>query len=251
MDIADSGRVALEAHTELMRPLPRTVTLNDGNDARYALIVVLLFFVCGGLWLGWKGYDDVQQFKHRAVLRSEGRVVIGEVTGFSFGRYTPMSVVYRFAVNGVTYSGRALEPENLGVGTSLDKGDKIPVRFLSYDPAVNHPDAWEWSLAIGWWFVAFQVFFWAIGGFCLALLMRDRKLARHGSIAAAIVRGCTPDDRRFRVEYEFRTGDGVLVKGHSDRPDECGIGTTVWILYLPQRPRRNDMYPLPLFDVVG
>lgn len=250
MDPSDSARVTtLSALPELTCPVPRKVQMSDG-DAQYALWIVLLFFVGGGLWLGWKGYDDVQQFKHRALLRSDGRIIIGEVTGFSFGRYTPMSVNYSFTVHGESYSGEALEPENPGPGTSFDKGDKILVRFLPSNPAINHPDAWEWSVAIGWWFVGFQVFFWAIGGFVLTLLLRDRRLARNGSTAAAIVTGCTPDDRRFRVEYEFRTGDGVVMKGHSDRADEYGIGATVWILYLPQRPKRNDMYPLPLFDVV-
>ena len=241
MDPSDSARVTtLTAPAELTCPVPRRVQMSDG-DAQYALLVVLFFFVGGGAWLGWKSYDYVQQFNHRALLRSGGRDVIGEVTGFSFGRYTPMSVVYRFTVSGSTYSGKALEPEKPGVGTSLDKGDKILVRFLPSNPSINHPEAWEWSVAIGWWFVTFQVFNWAIGGIALALLLRDRRLARHGSIAAAIVTGCTPDDRRFRVDYEFRTEDGVLMKGHSDRADEYGIGATVWILYLPRRPQRNDM----------
>ena len=221
----------------------------DG-DAQYLLLIILLFFVGGGLWLGWKVYDDVQQLKHRAQLRSDGRVVIGEVTGFSFGRYTPMSVNYNFAVNGETYIGKALEPENPGPGTRLDKGEKILVRFLPSDPSINHPDAWEWSANIGWWFVAWVVFNWSVGSFALAFLLRDRRLARTGRVAAATVIGCRPDDRRFRVEYEFRAGNGDLINGHSDRADEYGVGAIVWILYLPSRPTRNDMYPLPLFHVI-
>ena len=249
MDPSDSAGVASTAPSELIGPVPRKVRLSDG-DAPYLVLIVLLFFVGGGLWLGWKGYDDVQQFKHRALLRSSGRVVIGEVTGFSFGRYTPMSVVYRFAVNGDGYSGKALEPEKPGLGTSFDKGDKIPVRFLPSDPSINHPDAWEWSANIGRWFVGFQIFFWSLGAWALLFLLRDRRLARNGSVATAVVTECRPDDRRFRVEYRFRTADGVEMKGHSDSPDEYGVGATIWVLYLPQRPQRNNMYPLPLFDVV-
>ena len=236
------------APSELTGPVPRRVEMADG-DAQYLLLVVLLFFVGGGLWLGWKGYDDVQQLKYRALLRNNGRVVIGEVTGFSFGRYTPMSVVYRFTVEGQSYFGKALEPVKPGSGTSFDKGDKILVRFLLSNPAINHPDAWEWTVAIGWWFVASQVFFWSIGCIALLFLLRDRKLARWGTVAAGTVTGCTPDDRRFRVEYRFSTEEGVEMEGHGDSPHEYGSGATVWILYLPRRPKRNDMYPLPLFHV--
>lgn len=41
-------------------------------------------------------------------MRGEVRNVVGRVTGFSFGRFSPMSVDYTFAVNGVTYFGEAL-----------------------------------------------------------------------------------------------------------------------------------------------
>jgi hypothetical protein len=85
MDIANSSRVTSDAPSELAGPLPRTVTLND-SDGRYLLVGVLLFFVGGSIWLGWKGYDDIRQFKHRALLRSDGHVVVGEVTGFSSSR---------------------------------------------------------------------------------------------------------------------------------------------------------------------
>jgi hypothetical protein len=251
MDLASSDRVALMAPSELAGPLPRTVTLNFDGDARYLLLIVLLFFFGGAIWLGWKGYDDVQQSQHRAVLRSDGREVVGEVTGFSFGRDRPTTVNYRFTVHGVTYSGSADEPRTPGPSTSLNKSDKILVRFLPSNPAINHPDAWEWSAFIGLEYIAFQVFFMAMGGLALAVLWRDRKLAREGKVAEGVVTSCTRKDRSFRVEYEFRTEDGVPVKGSSDSVDEYGASARIWILYLPQRPRRNHIYPLSFFDVAG
>src|SRR5215469_3302853 len=111
------------------------------HNSRFASLGEKFIFVGGGALLARKAYDHVQQFKHRALLRCYGRDVIGEVTGFSFGRYTPMSVVYSFTVNGATYFGKALERENPGVGTSLDKGDKILVRCLIAFPSGSGPNA--------------------------------------------------------------------------------------------------------------
>jgi hypothetical protein len=233
--------------SELAGPSPRKVQLNSSPDAKYLLVIVLVFFVGGLIFLGWNGYDDIKQFNQRAVLRSDGSVVVGEVTGFSIARNAPIGVSYRFIVNGVTYSGEAKEPPD---GTSLEKADKIAIRFLPSNPAINHPVAWEWSAAIGWYFVVGEVFFTSMGGLALAVLLRDRRLAREGKVAAGIVTGCARDDRWFRVDYEFRTEGGVLMKGHNDFKDEYGAGARLWILYLPQKPHRNRSYPLSFYTVV-
>ena len=178
MNLPDSSRMTLEAPSELVGPPPRTVTLND-SDGRYLMIVVLLFFVGGSIGLGWRGYDDVQQFKDRALLRSDGRVVVGEVTGFSSSRSGPTKVHYAFAFGGVTHAGEAAEAVRWGPGLSLHKADQILVRFLPSDPAINHPDAWEWSVAVGWPSVAFQVFYWLIGALSTYLsACRCRTLTR-------------------------------------------------------------------------
>ena len=233
MDLESYSCAVVGAPSELVGPLPRTVMLRLDGDGRYLLIVVLIFFVGGSLWLGWKGYDDVQQFKERALLRSDGRLVVGEVKGLSYHRHGQTGVNYQFAFDGVIDSGSAEEP-NAGPGTSLHKSDKILVRFLPSNPAVNHPDAWEWSPAIGWDWIAFQVFFWLMGSFALVLLLRDRTLARKGNVASGVVTSCIRKDRFFHTEYEFRTADGASMKGHTDRKDEYETGATVWVLYLPR-----------------
>lgn len=233
--------------SELAGPSPRKVQLSSSPDAKYLLVVVLVFFVGGLITIGGLCYYHVKQFKQRAVLRSDGSVVVGEVTGFSIARNAPIGVSYRFIVYGVTYSGEAKEPPD---GTSLEKTDKIPIRFLPSNPAINHPDAWEWSPAIGWLFTASEIFFTAMGGLAFAFLWWDRRLAREGKVAAGIVTGCARDDRWFRVDYEFRTEGGVLMKGHNDFKDEYGAGARIWILYLPQKPQRNHSYPLSFYTVV-
>jgi hypothetical protein len=66
-----------------------------------------------------------------------------------------------------------------------------------------------------------------------------------------MVTSCTPKDRAYRVDYEFRTEGGTLINGHIDSKDSYETGTRIWILYLPQRPQRNHRYPLDFFEVAG
>jgi hypothetical protein len=251
MDLASSGRAALSAPSELAGPLPRPVRLNLNGDARYLFMLVLLFFVGGCIVLGWTAFDDVQQFQRRAVLRTDGREVIGEITGFSHTHNGPTKVKYRFPVYGVTYTGSAAEPDTWGSDPSLSKSDRILVRFLPSNPAINHPDAWEWTVFVGAVPTVFVIFFWVMGGFALVMLLRDRKLAREGKAASAIVTSCTRSDKLFRIEYEFRTEEGASMRGKSDRLEAQEAGAQIWILYLPKRPSRNQTYPLPLFDAAG
>jgi hypothetical protein len=250
MDFEASSYVVPRIPSALAGTLPRKVQMSEGVGAGYLLLVVLLFFVGGSVILGWNCYYDVKQFQQTAVLRSSGREVVGEVTGFSFGRYTPMTVNYRFTVGGVIYSGEATESTTHGPGTSLNKSDQILVRFLPSNPAINHPRAWEWSPRIELYFTAGEAFLWAMGGLAFAVLWRDRKLARKGKAAAGIVTGCMRKASSFQVEYEFRAEDNVLMKGHSECGDEYGAGARIWILYLPQKPQRNHIYPLSFYSVV-
>lgn len=250
MDLEVSNYTLSTVPSELTCPLPRKVELNSDGDAPRMMLIALLFLAVGLIFFGWTGYDDVKLFQQRALLRSAASVVVGQVTGYSFGRYSPKSVNYKFTANGLNYSGKALEPANPQPGTSFDKGDNILIRFLPSNPAINHPDAWEWSPAIGWYFVAGEAFFTSMGGLALAFLLRDRRLARQGKAASAVVTGCRKDDRWFRVDYEFRTEGGALMTGHGDFKDEYGTGARIWILYLPQRPQRNHSYPLDFYSIV-
>jgi len=239
------------APSEIGGPLPRKVRLKlDRGDARFLLIIVLLFFVGGGFWLGWNADYDLKQFDQRALLRNDAREVVGEVTGFAYHRYAPLGVCYRFTVNGVTYSAEALEPNTPVPGSGLDKGDSLPIRYLQSNPKINHPAAWEWSAFDGWYTTAGVMCAAVIGFVVLVCLLRDRKLARYGKAASGVALGSTRDGRLYRVEYEFHTEGGISMKGKKSGPDEFGAGARIRVLYLPENPRRNSRYPLDFFEVV-
>ena len=46
--------------------------------------------------------------------------------------------------------------------------------------------------------------------------------------------------------YEFQLLDGTNVKGRSDVRKVPAEGTALCVLYLPDNPRRNALYPLSL-----
>lgn len=252
MTLEDTSRSIGPCPGELTGPTPRKVRLNlNSNNARFALIVISFFFVGFGILLGAACFSDVRQFRQRAELRSGGHDVVGEVTKVVYPRHAPKVVKYRFSVEGAQYSGEAKAPFFATPGTILHEYDQILVRYLPSNPNVNHPEAWEWSPLIGIVDTAFQVFFFSMGSVALIVLLRERALAREGKIAEGFVTSCRFVDRTFRIDYEFRTPDGATIRGKGDCRKEYRPGARVWILYMPEQPRRNDTYPLSLFEVVG
>jgi hypothetical protein len=233
---------------ELASLPPRRVQLNMDGDARYALLMVVLFLVGGLSILGWTGYYDAQQIEHRSSLRGNVRKVVGTVSGITWARFSPTYVDYTYNVEGVSYSGEALEPAN-PVDVSFETGSAILVRYLPSNPEISHPDAWEWSLASGWWAALFVTFLTAIGTSALAVLLRERQVARLGAVCPAIIKTCTQKGRLFYLEYEFRADDEIVV-GTTSGKDEYAPGARVWILYLQRRPRKNRLYPLSLYSIV-
>src|ERR1700734_4187 len=109
MELEANSSEMSDSPSELTGPLPRKVQLAEG-DARFAQMLVWLFFVGGSLFLTWLCYDYVAQFRQRALLRDDSREAVGEITGFSFPRLAPMSINYSFVVNGSIYSGKANNP---------------------------------------------------------------------------------------------------------------------------------------------
>ncbi len=248
MNPDDPTHSTLMAPRELAGPLPRRARLYS-TDGRNLLLIALLFFACGAIFTVSYCAEAIKQTQARAALRSDSAVVAGEVTGFSIGRWAPTVVEYTFTYNGTAYSGKAKEPRSSGPWTAFNESDKIFVRFLPSNPAVNHPAAWEWSALMGLDSIIFQIFLLTMSGVALIVLLRDRKLARDGTPAAGEVVACTPKNRQFQVSYEFCTESGQLIKGESGSRDPYEVGARIWILYIPQNPGRNHSYPLDFFEI--
>jgi hypothetical protein len=247
MDLEAPSHQALEMPEELSGPLPRKAEL-IADDSYFLIVVVLIFVVGGAITCGWWASAAIKQFHQRAVLRSDGRQIVGRVTGLPTGRGTEY-VKYSFALNGRDFSGKARIPLHAGIG--LHEQDQIVIRFLPSDPTINYPDAWEWSPLMGLDAIGFQIFCAAIVCLALFFLRRERRLACEGKAVLGVVTSCEPKDRQFRVNYDFRTDDGVLIKGGSGCKYAYKSGARIWILYLPSRPNRNGSYPLSDYRVTA
>ena len=246
MNLGSSNHGTPMVPDELTGPLPRKVEM-DSTDARFLFAVVLIFLVGGAISCGWYTFNSIKQVHQRAALRSDGREVVGEVTGLPTGRGTEF-VKYSFTFEGKDFSGKARIPGHAGI--VLHEQDRIVIRFLPSDPTVNHPDAWEWSALMGLGSIGFQIFCAVIVCVALIFLRRERRLAREGKAALGVVTSCTRKDRQFRVDYDFRTEDGIPMTGGSGCKDSYEAGTCIWILYLPQKPQRNRAYPLPDYRII-
>jgi hypothetical protein len=233
--------------SELRGPLPRRVQMNSTNASAMVVVVVLCLGV-GGVMVASGCRGILTQTRQRSALRQEGRDTVGKVTATHAGHGSP-TVTYAFEANGLNYSGKA---ELTNYRLVFHESDQIAVRYLPTNPTVNHPADWEWSGLEIMDLIpeVFMLFLASVGVVALVALFRDRTLARRGRPAKGVVRDCSPGKSDFQVEYEFRTDDGVPVTGHSSSPDEYGAGARVCVLYLPQKPRRNSMYPLRYFEVV-
>jgi len=109
MELHQSEDATKKLPSELAGSPPRRVQVNLSDDAKYLVTVVVLFLIGGSIGLAWTLTCDVTQIIHRNALRGNYSVVVGEVTGFTFGRYSPKAVNYRFTVNGASYMGQAID----------------------------------------------------------------------------------------------------------------------------------------------
>jgi hypothetical protein len=232
------------APPELSGPLPRRVQ-RSGNGL-YGEIVIALMLAFTVVLTIWVGKNAIQQVLRGIALRQNGAEVVGEITQIKPVPRSTDRVSYSFTVNGKTFSGNAGVPAQLE--RKLRESGALTVRYLSTDPTVNHPAAWEvplWSSLGGMLGLNVLTSMFALANL---LIYKERTLIAQGRPAIATVTECTPGTESFSLEYEFRTGmESINGKGWS--PIHREIGAKIWILYAPQNPSRNRPYPLSNYRV--
>jgi hypothetical protein len=223
----------------------RPVQLAAGG---WVLVVLGALFLIGGPLLAWFLSGQIERDKERNRLLAEQGVettaTIVRVWRESDKEGTHM-VSYRFSADGSEITGRSKMYRN--VWSNLHTGDSLPIRYLPLRPEVNHPAQATPGPAPDWvpWLVS-GFFVWPPFLFWW-MIRRQTGLLAEGRPAPATV---TQIRRAKQViaYYEFRLLDGAVVKGRSQvsRRNIPQPGQQATVLYLPDNPKRNALYPLEL-----
>jgi len=87
----------------------------------------------------------------------------------------------------------------------------------------------------------------AVPAFLLPIpVRREARLLAEGRPAPGRVTGFKKIDQSIRVQYEFRLLNGTVAKGKVNRSKPPVVGAPLCVLYEPENPRRNALYPLSL-----
>jgi hypothetical protein len=89
-----------------------------------------------------------------------------------------------------------------------------------------------------------------MGIVALVFTFRERRLARIGWVTDGKVIACAPKGKRFRVDYEFCSGDHTLFDGANENSEEYESGSSIRVIYLRKNPKRNDTYPMSSYETV-
>lgn len=153
-------------------------------------------------------------------------------------------VEYRFEHGGRFYTHRVKVPRKFS--QDLSAGSTVQVRFVPEKPSLSHPTAWDAQILAVWvaWVAPGMFVFPVI--LLLSLLQRQARLLAEGRPAPGRVTKLKRSDKGMVVYYEFRMLSGATVKGRSQTRKPPLEGALVCVLYDPEKPRRNSLYPLPL-----
>lgn len=159
-------------------------------------------------------------------------------------------VAYRFTSAGREYEKRVKTPRR--IWKNLEAGVTIPVRFVPSNPAINHPRGWDGGRVPFW--LPYLVFT-SLAVLALLTTMPVRNQARllaEGRPAPGLVTGLKKNDNAVTVMYEFRLLSGAIGKGSGSAGRRPPVqGSSICVLYDPENPRRNSLYPLGLVKLAN
>jgi hypothetical protein len=186
-----------------------------------------------------------RQAEERRVLAAQGVTVDAVIT--RKWRTTDESqetgVVYRFDYRGSIYTRSVNAPRK--EWHELPVGATLPVRFVPSQPTISHPVAWQSRVMPAWLPYAIPVLCTGLGCLMTLPISFQMRLLAEGRPAPARMTGFRKA-KGIAVLYEFQLLDGTTAKGRSDVRKVPPEGAVLCVLYLPDNPRRNALYPLSL-----
>ena len=230
--------------------LPPRKTRIKGAGVFFGATGAAMVLIGGILFLRYF-YAGAEELVRALELRHGGHEAAAVVTRlWSRERYWHM-VSYAFAGDDrVVWTGESSAPTDRWY--NLHEGDHLPIRFLPAHPGTNHPAAWEWPVWDVWLRCAVITPVIVLG---IGLVMRtrwDRRLAAEGlPIAAVVVSYSRGSKGGLFAKYQFQTKDGRAADGSWGCDSRPEIGSTVWVVYLPQNPDANRAYSDLGYRAVG
>jgi hypothetical protein len=249
---SDSSSEAWRIPPELEQSVPRRVKLNGVAIANCVFAAVAFLF---GVWMVSRVIND--ELRREAAndsltrrLTTEGRGTQATVTrlftGFGY------VVFYEYSVDGGNHGrGAFISSEHWH---SLEVGSPLAIHYLPSDPTESYPDSdppssqkhWSVCLPLAGMILLFMFTFVTIS---LLPILRQRRLLARGSAARGTVAHCKEGSKGrmsgYFLYYDFSLPDGSQCQGKTFRGQPTQEGSAVTVLYHPNRPRRNDIYPLP------
>jgi hypothetical protein len=212
-----------------------------------ALIAVAVALVIGAIVLGvFLGGVARRLTEEQRLLRTEGIHAEATVTRawIDDSKERQPWIAYRFEYAGRGYTQRVKTPRKIWPG--LSKGATVPVRFVPSQPSISHPIAWK-GPAFPLWLACLLAGTLAALSLLLPIAVRRQaRLLAEGRPAPGRVTGFKKTDKAIQVHYEFRLLSGAIAKGRSNASKPPVEGSPLCVLYDPENPRRNALYPLSL-----
>ncbi len=235
---------------ELEQPLPRPVRLT-GMGITYCVIAA----ACIAAGVGIASYAIHDELRREAENTSLARSLAaeGQETEATITRlFTGMGHVvnYKYTVGGRNYSrGAFITAEHW---QSLQVGLPLEIRYLPSDPKESYPESdppnsqSHWTVALP--LAAMALFFMFSFAYAqLSAVLPKRRLLARGRSARGIVTRCKEGNRGrssgYFLYYDFSLPDGSQCQGKVFRGQPMAESSKVAVVYDPDRPQRNTLYP--------
>jgi hypothetical protein len=213
-----------------------------------AMAVIGVVFLLAGPVLSYVITAQIKRGEQRDDLLSrEGVETTAVITRVwrSGGRDNRHMVSYRFTAGDRPWDARVSVPRPIWTG--LRSGDALSIRYVPGQPNVSHPTQWPSSRAPNWlpWLLV-GVFSWP-GFLFWGIVRRQQRLLLEGRPAPGVITRFLRTDKQVVAYYEFTLLSGQVMKGKSGVGRHTpGVGSQICVLYNPENPRRNAIYPLQM-----
>ncbi len=236
---------------ELEQPLPRRIRLS-GMGIAYCVFAAASIIV--GLGLAYRtvqsefGREAANETLTRS-LAAQGQEADATVTRLA--KTLGHLVIYQYTVGGRSYSkGAFITAEHW---QALQVGSPLAIRYLPSDPTQSFPEADSPNSQTHWLIVlpvaVIALFFmFSFAAIQLSAVLPMRRLLARGHSARGIVtrckRGSQGRSSGYFLHYEFPVADGSQGQGKKFSGQPMAEGSVVTVLYDPDLPRRNTLYPM-------